>query len=146
MQALSPAEKVVGCAWRCVAMGLGIIALILSFTAGRRRPGARPNGELAASQAPLMRSIVPLIFLLFVLPGVVYGYVSGTVKTHRDIVSGMTNAMSGMGYYIVMAFFASLFIAEFGRSNLGCAVCAAGCVPGSRLRQCLRRSRSPGWC
>ncbi len=48
-----------------------------------------------------------------------YGYVAGTVKTHRDIVSGMSRAMSGMGYYIVMAFFASLFIAEFGRSNLG---------------------------
>jgi len=66
-----------------------------------------------------MRSIVPLIFLLFVLPGVVYGYVSGNVKNHRDIIAGMTQAMSGMGYYIVMAFFASLFIAEFGRSNLG---------------------------
>jgi aminobenzoyl-glutamate transport protein len=66
-----------------------------------------------------MRSIVPLIFLFFLLPGVVYGYVSGSVRTHRDIVAGMTHAMSGMGYYIVMAFFAALFIAEFGRSNLG---------------------------
>jgi aminobenzoyl-glutamate transport protein len=101
-----------------VAMGLGIVALIVTALPSGSAWRA-PDGELAASAAPLMRSIVPLIFLFFLLPGVVYGYVAGTVKTHRDIVAGMTEAMSGMGYYIVMAFFASLFIAEFGRSNLG---------------------------
>jgi aminobenzoyl-glutamate transport protein len=48
------------------------------------------------------------------------------VKTHRDIVAGLTQAMSGMGYYVVMAFFASLFIAEFGRSNLGALLALQG--------------------
>lgn len=101
-----------------VAMLLGIVAL--AVTAWPEGSAWRaPDGELAASAAPLMQSIVPLIFLFFLLPGVVYGYVAGTVKTHRDIVAGMTQAMSDMGYYIVMAFFAALFIAEFGRSNLG---------------------------
>lgn len=73
-----------------------------------------------------MASIVPLIFLFFLLPGVVYGYVSGSVRSHRDIVAGMSSAMSGMSYYIVMAFFAALFIAEFGRSNLGALVALQG--------------------
>jgi aminobenzoyl-glutamate transport protein len=100
------------------AMVLGVVALVAtSLPAGSA--WRAPGGELAASAAPLMQSIVPLIFLFFLLPGVVFGYVAGTVKTHRDIVAGMTHAMSGMGYYVVMAFFASLFIAEFGRSNLG---------------------------
>jgi aminobenzoyl-glutamate transport protein len=101
-----------------MVMVLGIVALVASSMPAASAWRA-PSGELAASAAPLMQSIVPLIFLFFLLPGVVYGYVAGTVKTHRDIVAGMTHAMSGMGYYIVMAFFASLFIAEFGRSNLG---------------------------
>ena len=35
-----------------------------------------------------MQSIVPLIFLLFLIPGIVYGIVAGTVKTHRDVVAG----------------------------------------------------------
>jgi aminobenzoyl-glutamate transport protein len=61
---------------------------------------------------------VPLIFLIFLLPGVAYGTVAATVKTAKD-VQGMSKAMSGMGYYIVMAFFAALFTADFGRSNLG---------------------------
>lgn len=66
-----------------------------------------------------MRSIVPLIFMFFILPGIVYGYASGQVSSHRQVVDAMTKGMSSMAYYIVIAFFASLFIAEFGRSNLG---------------------------
>jgi aminobenzoyl-glutamate transport protein len=66
-----------------------------------------------------MQSIVGLIFIFFLIPGVVYGYVSGSVKTHRDVVGGMSKAMSGMGYYIVMAFFCAQFIYAFGQSNLG---------------------------
>jgi aminobenzoyl-glutamate transport protein len=101
-----------------IAMGLGLG--VLALTAFPETSAWRaPDGALAASNAPLMKSIVPLIFLMFIIPGIVYGYVAGTVATHRDVIQGMTQAMSGMGYYIVMAFFAALFIAEFGRSNLG---------------------------
>ena len=75
--------------------------------------------QLTASTAPLMLSIVSLIFLLFLIPGIVYGYVAGTISGHKDIVQGMSKTMSTMGYYIVLAFFASLFIAAFGQSNLG---------------------------
>lgn len=117
LAALSPAERR-GLNLALLTMGLAALALVVSAL-----PAASAwrdsEGALAASAAPLMRSIVPLIFLFFLLPGVVYGYVAGTVQSHRDIVAGMTKAMSGMGYYIVMAFFAALFIAEFGRSNLG---------------------------
>jgi aminobenzoyl-glutamate transport protein len=107
-----------------VAMLLGIA--VLAATAAPEGSAWRANGQLTAAGAPLMQSIVPLIFLLFIVPGVVYGYVSGTVRGHRDVIAGMSQAMSGMGYYIVMAFFASLFIAEFGRSNLGVLVALQG--------------------
>ena len=124
MEALTPPERR-GLRAGCAAMLLGIVALVLSAFPEASAWRA-PDGELAASQAPLMRSIVPLIFLLFIIPGVVYGYVAGTAKNHRDIIAGMSQAMSGMGYYIVMAFFASLFIAEFGRSNLGVLLALEG--------------------
>ena len=82
--------------------------------------------QLTASSAPLMLSIVPLIFLLFIIPGIVFGYVAGTVKGHRDIIAGMSKSMSTMGYYIVLAFFAALFIAAFGQSNLGALIALKG--------------------
>jgi aminobenzoyl-glutamate transport protein len=82
--------------------------------------------QLTASTAPLMLSIVSLIFLLFLIPGIVFGYVAGTVKSHKDIVQGMSKTMGTMGYYIVLAFFASLFIASFGQSNLGALIALKG--------------------
>jgi aminobenzoyl-glutamate transport protein len=82
--------------------------------------------QLTASTAPLMLSIVSLIFLLFLIPGIIYGYVAGTVKGHRDIVQGMSKTMGTMGYYIVLAFFASLFIAAFGQSNIGALIALKG--------------------
>ena len=84
------------------------------------------TGSLTTSDAPLMQGIVPLIFLFFLIPGVVYGYAAGTVHSHRDIITGMSKAMSTMGYYIVMAFFAALFIAAFNESNLGALLALKG--------------------
>ncbi len=82
--------------------------------------------QLTASNAPLMQAIVPLIFLIFLLPAIVYGYLAGTVESHRDIIKGMSKSMSTMGYYIVLAFFAALFIAAFGQSNLGALLALKG--------------------
>ena len=85
-----------------------------------------PDGSLTSFAAPLMGMMVPLIFLLFLIPGVVHGYVAGTVKTHRDIVKGMTAAMGTMSYYLVMAFFAAQFIAAFNNSNVGLLIALKG--------------------
>lgn len=117
LEALTPAEK-----RGLMAGGLAFIAGCLLLTVWAwpaTSPLRSPEGDLTAFTAPLMRSIVPLIFLLFLLPGVAYGIAAGTVKTAKDVVNGMSKAMSGMGYYIVMAFFAALFTSDFGRSNLG---------------------------
>jgi aminobenzoyl-glutamate transport protein len=62
---------------------------------------------------------VPLIFLLFIIPGVVFGYMAGTFKKSKDVIDAMSSTMSSMSYYIVMAFFCALFISEFARSGLG---------------------------
>ncbi|MDO5509944.1 MAG: AbgT family transporter [Weeksellaceae bacterium] len=85
-----------------------------------------PEGRLDDFQAPLMRSIVPIIFIVFLIPGVIYGYVSGVFKTTKDVVAGMTKAMNGMAYYIVLAFFCALFIDAFAKSNLGTLLAVKG--------------------
>ena len=108
-----------------LSMLLGVLVLAAStWPAGSA--WRNPDGLLAAGNAPLMQSIVALIFLLFLLPGVVYGLASGSVKSTRDLIAGMTKAMSGMGYYIVMAFFAAQFIYAFNHSNLGALIALEG--------------------
>jgi aminobenzoyl-glutamate transport protein len=91
--------------------------------------------SLTSHSAPLMKSIVPLIFVLFLIPGIAYGYVAGTVKSHRDVVQGMTKSMGSVSYYLVMAFFAAQFTAAFTSSNIGVllAVKGAGAVAALKL-------------
>jgi aminobenzoyl-glutamate transport protein len=106
-------------------MVLGLVALAMTAWPDGS-PWRGTGGALSSADAPLVKSIVPLIFLLFLVPGVIYGVVSGSVRSHRDVVEGMTRAMSGLGYYIVLAFFAAQFVAEFGRSNLGALLALEG--------------------
>lgn len=110
---------------------LSIIGLsyILVYWAQQPESALRAeNGSLTTMRpmAPLMASIVPLIFIFFVIPGIVYGYVSGTFKSHRDIVKGMSKVMESMGYYLVLVFFAALFIASFRDSNIGVLLAVKG--------------------
>ncbi|WP_240725154.1 AbgT family transporter [Mangrovimicrobium sediminis] len=84
------------------------------------------TGSLTGRGAPLMASIVPLIFLFFLLPGVVYGIFAGTVSSSRDIIAGMTRSMESMAYYLVIMFFIAQFIYAFGQSNLGILLALEG--------------------
>ncbi|BFM10052.1 AbgT family transporter [Simiduia litorea] len=111
--------------WALAAMALGVGLLVASVWSESSALRA-PNGELASFSAPLMHSIVPLIFLLFVIPGVVYGYLAGTFKNSRDVINAMSKAMDGMSYYIVMAFFCALFISAFNTSNIGALLAVKG--------------------
>ncbi|GIW81167.1 MAG: aminobenzoyl-glutamate transporter [Gemmatales bacterium] len=83
-------------------------------------------GSLWEHDAALMKSLVPLMFLLFLIPGVVYGYAAGTATNHRDIIRAMSESMSSMGYYIVLVFFAAQFIAALSESNLGVLLAVKG--------------------
>ena len=130
MEALSDKESR-GLFWAMTSIVLSLILLAVAVGL----PGSPlrdPNPDLTMFQsitsfgAPVMRSIVPLIFILFLIPGIVYGYVAGTIDGHKDIIAGMTKAMESMGYYIVMAFFAAQFIAAFSSSNLGILVAVNG--------------------
>ncbi|MBB1342386.1 AbgT family transporter [Pseudoalteromonas sp. SR45-6] len=84
------------------------------------------DGSLTNFRSPLMQSIVPLIFLLFWIPGAVYGFTVGTFKSSKDMIDAMSKAMGSMAYYIVMAFFCALFIAAFSKSNLGALLAIEG--------------------
>jgi aminobenzoyl-glutamate transport protein len=115
-------------------MMLGGIVALVAWVWPADSPLRSPEGEITSFTAPLMRSIVPLIFLLFLLPGAAFGYAAGTVTSHRDIIKGMSKSMSTMGYYIVLAFFAALFTAAFGQSNLGALLA----LKGAALLQALQ--------
>ena len=73
-------------------------------------------------------AIVPMILVIFLVPGVAYGLVSGEIRSDRCVAGRMGEAMSGMGTYIVLAFFAGQAIAWFRHSNLATVIGIEGAV------------------
>src|SRR5690625_2785594 len=124
MGALNPKEK------RAfyLASAVMILSLIgLFFWAAPVDSALRDaEGEITSFAAPLMQSIVPLIFIIFLIPGVVYGFAAKTYQSSKDVIESMTKSMHGMSYYIVMAFFCALFIDAFAQSNLGALLALKG--------------------
>jgi aminobenzoyl-glutamate transport protein len=113
------------------AMMLGIIGLIfwaIPEDSALRGPDMLDPEimSLTSFYAPLMQAIVPLIFVLLLIPGVVYGVASGKYTSSKDMIDNMSKSMQSMGYYIVMAFFCALFIDAFATSNIGLLVALKG--------------------
>jgi len=125
MEGLAPHEAR-ALRWAGISILVSIVLLVAAVLPEGSPLRDPVTGELSSFGAPLMRSIVPLIFLFFLIPGMVYGYVAGTIETHKDIISGMSKSMESMGYYIVMAFFAAQFIAAFSNSNIGILIAVNG--------------------
>ncbi|MDV2582950.1 AbgT family transporter [Alkalibacillus haloalkaliphilus] len=83
-----------------------------------------PNGPLRADdggiiQSPFMDSLVPIILILFFIPGLVYGIVTKAIKSDKDVANQMSDTMAAMGMFIVLAFTAGQFVAYFNESNMG---------------------------
>jgi aminobenzoyl-glutamate transport protein len=114
-----------GLRWSLAVMVAGLAVLFLTLIPADS-PWRDANGALASFSAPIMRSIVALIFLLFLIPGVVFGYVAGTFKGAKDVIDGMSKAMTGMAYYLVIMFFIAQFVYAFGASNLGTLLALEG--------------------
>ncbi|MCH1503668.1 MAG: AbgT family transporter, partial [Verrucomicrobiales bacterium] len=125
-QKLEPLDRVEKRAllWAALA-GLAVAALIALTVVPSWGPLRNPEtGKVANS--PFLRGIVALIFVFFFVPGVVYGWVRGTFKSDRDVINAMAAAMSTLGLYIVLVFFAAQFVAYFGWTNLGAITAVTG--------------------
>ncbi|MBS4039276.1 MAG: AbgT family transporter [Flavobacteriales bacterium] len=124
MDALTSKERI---AFWVASTSMFLLLIGLFFWAKGEDSALRAeSGKLTDLTAPLMRSIVPIIFVVFLIPGVIYGFLSGAYKESKQVIAGMTKSMSGMSYYIVMAFFCALFIDAFAKSNLGALLALKG--------------------
>ncbi len=101
---------------------IGLVAVCLPADSFMRNP---KTGSLIAG-APFMQSIIVLIMFFFLIPSVVFGYVSGKFKDNKDVCSSMGKAMSSMGMYIALSFVASQFIAYFSYTHLGTVLALKG--------------------
>lgn len=99
-----------------------IIAAMVVPEAGILRNQA--TGEVAGS--PFLKGIVAIIFVYFLLVGFVYGRTVGTIRSDRDVIDAMAKAMSTLGLYIALVFFAAQFVKFFAWTNLGAITAVSG--------------------
>ncbi len=108
------ADDVRGLKWAAVTFFLAMLVVTLMVVV----PGAPLFGE-GARFSRWVEAIVPLIFVLFILPGIAFGYGARVINKERGIAHLMSETMASLGPYIVLAFFAAQFIAFFKYSYLG---------------------------
>lgn len=77
-------------------------------------------------RSPFFSGFVVWILIFFLVTGYVYGRVVGTMKNDRDVIDAMAAALSSLGLYIVLVFFAAQFVAFFGWTNLGAISAVTG--------------------
>lgn len=100
---------------------IGILALVVPANGILRNP---ETGAILKS--PFMDSIVLIITIAFLIPGIAYGYGSGTVKGGNKIIDLMGKSMSTMSGYIVLVFFTAQFIEFFTYTKLGTVIAVKG--------------------
>ena len=109
-----------------LASMLALFGVIALLALPESSPFRGKGGSLTAPGSLLMDSIVPLLFLGSLVPGVVYGLRAGTIHSHRDVVAGMTRSLATMSSFLVMAFAAAQFTYAFRESNLGALFAVKG--------------------
>ena len=98
--------------------GISFLLLIIVIVLAVNIPGASLYGD--GSRFPRWVEVtVPLLFFVFIIPGIVYGLKAKTIRDSKQFARFMGDTMADLGPYIVLAFFAAQFIAVFKYTHLG---------------------------
>jgi aminobenzoyl-glutamate transport protein len=104
--------------------------------AGNRPPVAVPEHDILADDPFLIyesnvpgrlvegpgprwsQVIVPLILIVFLIPGLVYGLLTGQLRTQRQLVGALEHGIAGIVSVLVILFFLAQFVNYLSYSNL----------------------------
>lgn len=99
--------------------GLAMLIILGLFFASMLIPGwplhgtgpsaPRPDGSIATVDRWSV-AIVPTMFFIFLIPGILYGLSTGSVKGEKDVMQMMGQSIGEVAPMIVLAFFAGQFI------------------------------------
>jgi aminobenzoyl-glutamate transport protein len=108
-----------------VAVTAAIAAVMLVAALLPSSPWRNSDGGFLP-ESPLLDSVVFIVFVLFLVPGLVYGFVAGTLRSAADVPKVMGLGIKDMSSFIVLAFMLGQFIALFNWTNVGSALAVGG--------------------
>jgi aminobenzoyl-glutamate transport protein len=123
MKAVLPGER-----RGLIAAGIGLafaVALMLALT-WRGAPLRVEGATLIDQLKPFFDSMVMWVVVIFLLPGLAYGWAIRKIRNDHDVVRLTGEVMGTMGTYIVLAFACAQFVAFFAWSNLAAILAIAG--------------------
>ena len=90
--------------------------------------------------SPLLKGLIPILFVLFSVCGIAYGYVSGSFKNVTDVNKAMAKQMTAMGSYVLFCFFCGQFqgLSNWTDSGTLLAIAGADFLENVRFSQAFR--------
>lgn len=104
---------------------LVMILVLVAFCLPANSVMRAEDGTLLGN-SPFMEGIIPIITVLFFVPSVVYGHMTGVYHGEKDVCNAMGRAMGTMSSYIALTFVAAQFINFFGYTKLGTILALKG--------------------
>lgn len=101
---------------------IGLLLLVAPEWGPLRTEGATTLQRIQ----PFLRSVVALVLIVFLIPGVAYGAATGRIRNDHDVARMSGETMAAMGLYIALAFPAAQFVKYFEWSNLGTILAVSG--------------------
>lgn len=114
-----------GLKWANISVFIVIMIILLGVIPSNGLLRNPETGSLIVG-SPLMASVVPLVMIVFIVPGIFYGIGAKTIRSSKDFADLLGKAMSSMGSYIVLVFVAAQMLAYFNASNLGAIIAIKG--------------------
>lgn len=99
-----------------------VVVILVAPSWGPLRDPA--TGSIVPS--PFLRGLIPILFLMFAIPGYFYGRAVGTIKKMDDIIKHMEHGMRNLAGYIVLMLVVAQFIYMFSWTNLDTIIAIKG--------------------
>ncbi len=104
---------------------LVVLGLVLLATLPPGAPLRDPDTGSIIGQTPFMQSLLFIVMLCFLVPGVAFGSAVGKYKGPNDVIAAVVKTFAGLGGLIFMLLMISQFIAYFNYSNLPAVIATA---------------------
>lgn len=108
--------------------GIGVLLYIALIVVGMMTPGVLLHEKTGLLGSMFLSGIVPIMWGLFMVSGLAYGFASGFLKGEASIAKALTKRMATMAGYIVMAFMMGQFMALFDWTKLGTILSIKGAI------------------
>lgn len=84
------------------------------------------SGSLTSGDSLLMKGLVPFLFLLFAIPGYVFGKISGRYAQAKKLSKAMGESLHALTGFIAFSFICAQFLYVFNTSNLSKLLAISG--------------------